>query len=390
MSNPSNYQSPRLNFILQNLQGVKIAESGQIEIPYEPISHWTKIAFTFDVPFGSQSLQLIIRNENGGAIGNDFGIDDIVFAPCLPNVVASFSNNLTSFVTVAENCNTGTNTLHALWPNNIIPVNQPNFQWQRKVDGSQTWQDIVGATTAIYSYSESVSNIYYYRVKVIDGLNPTIFYISNELIFYVQKMYINPVNVNAFTCQPTLPSLNASYSLGFSDPNNQNNNISYLWTPSTYLSSTTVPNPTLNLPPLTNNNPSATPPPPVTYTYNLTVSNTRFSGCSTTNLYTLTRYNPRTVAVPNIFTPNGDGTNDTWRPINIEDYPGARAEVWNRYGQLIFSSNGPTIASYSWDGKFNGVNQPIDTYVWKVIIPGCPTNILSQGNLPNGTLILAR
>lgn len=56
-----------------------------------------------------------------------------------------------------------------------------------------------------------------------------------------------------------------------------------------------------------------------------------------------------TVALPTVFTPNGDGHNDTFAPMT-DHFLGACAQlhVYNRYGQLMFESLGNDL---SWDGR---------------------------------------
>jgi gliding motility-associated-like protein len=64
--------------------------------------------------------------------------------------------------------------------------------------------------------------------------------------------------------------------------------------------------------------------------------------------------------IPTAFTPNGDGYNDTWEIGNIELYPEARIEIFNRWGELIFASgNG---YERKWDGTHKGRDLPIDSY----------------------------
>jgi gliding motility-associated-like protein len=106
-------------------------------------------------------------------------------------------------------------------------------------------------------------------------------------------------------------------------------------------------------------------------------------------------YNPRRVAVPTAFTP-GATTNNLFRPINLQDYPGGEFWVWDRWGNLIFHSTGPTLLDYSWNGRYSN-GQPCETgnYVWRVAIPGCPNNILngaggSQATNPFGNVLLIR
>ena len=69
----------------------------------------------------------------------------------------------------------------------------------------------------------------------------------------------------------------------------------------------------------------------------------------------------KNVKAPNVFSPNGDGINDTWRIEYLQDYPGATVEVFNRYGQQVFFSHG---YSRPWDGNFQGKPVPSGTYYW--------------------------
>ena len=64
---------------------------------------------------------------------------------------------------------------------------------------------------------------------------------------------------------------------------------------------------------------------------------------------------------PNVFTPNGDGNNDFFRPVlfaAIEDF---YMEVWNRWGTLVYSGND---SSTGWNGDFSGVPQEMGTYIY--------------------------
>src|ERR1700712_4837190 len=67
--------------------------------------------------------------------------------------------------------------------------------------------------------------------------------------------------------------------------------------------------------------------------------------------------------IPNAFTPNNDGLNDTWAIETLEAYPNAGVKVFNRYGQLVFDNHGTHKA---WDGKYKG--QPLSTGVYTYII----------------------
>jgi gliding motility-associated-like protein len=66
--------------------------------------------------------------------------------------------------------------------------------------------------------------------------------------------------------------------------------------------------------------------------------------------------------VPNTFTPNEDGINDTFFALGKE-IDTFRMMVFNRWGEMIFETD---VLTGRWDGTYNGVGSPIDTYVWRV------------------------
>jgi gliding motility-associated-like protein len=70
-------------------------------------------------------------------------------------------------------------------------------------------------------------------------------------------------------------------------------------------------------------------------------------------------------AIPNVFSPNGDGINDTWSIPYLVSYPNAIVDIFNRYGQLVFHSFG---YQKNWDGKYNGKDLPIGTYYYRVAV----------------------
>jgi gliding motility-associated-like protein len=75
----------------------------------------------------------------------------------------------------------------------------------------------------------------------------------------------------------------------------------------------------------------------------------------------------RAPIIPNTFTPNGDGKNDTWIIQHLESYPDAKIRVFSRDGQALYESNGYNISG--WDGRYNGKVLPFGTYYY-VIEPG--------------------
>jgi len=69
------------------------------------------------------------------------------------------------------------------------------------------------------------------------------------------------------------------------------------------------------------------------------------------------------IEIPNFFTPDGDGTNDTWYPRNIEIYPNITVTIFDRYQRLIAKFNGNQA---SWNGEYNNKLLPSGDYWYYV------------------------
>ena len=69
------------------------------------------------------------------------------------------------------------------------------------------------------------------------------------------------------------------------------------------------------------------------------------------------------LAIPNAFTPNGDGVNDFFSPILQCPFPAYRLQVFNRWGQLIFETDDP---KQGWDGAFNDEPAPSEVYFYQL------------------------
>jgi gliding motility-associated-like protein len=99
---------------------------------------------------------------------------------------------------------------------------------------------------------------------------------------------------------------------------------------------------------------------PGTYTIMQVVTNA--SGCRDT-AYTDVLIRPEYLFwIPNAFTPNSNGLNDTFGPklIGVHDYT---FMVFNRWGERIFETHD---ALAGWDGTYKGRLCTNDVYVWKI------------------------
>ncbi len=127
--------------------------------------------------------------------------------------------------------------------------------------------------------------------------------------------------------------------------------VAYVWTPPGVLSATNIPNPVA--------------------IFSINSEDTRYKvvgfseeGCRDSAFINIKVYKtPPTVFVPTAFTPNNDGRNDVLRPIAVGIKAIEYFNVYNRWGQLLFSTR---INGHGWDGRINGQLQPTNTYVWVV------------------------
>jgi len=121
------------------------------------------------------------------------------------------------------------------------------------------------------------------------------------------------------------------------------NALTYSWTPVTGLNNPRIAQPIV------------TPHDNTAYTLTATSAN----GCTASDLVEVSVL--KTPAIPNTFSPNGDGIHDRWELKYLDTYPGCTVEIYNRYGQLVFQSNG---YSKPWDGNFKGKPLPAGTYYY--------------------------
>ncbi len=122
------------------------------------------------------------------------------------------------------------------------------------------------------------------------------------------------------------------------------NNLTYLWTPPDFLDKTTI------------LNPRVTAPRDITYSLLVTSAN----GCKASDEVIVKLL--KDIKVPNAFSPNGDGINDTWVILYLDGYPDCTVDVYNRYGQVVYHSTGGYTRP--WDGKLNSQPLPVGTYYW--------------------------
>ncbi len=69
------------------------------------------------------------------------------------------------------------------------------------------------------------------------------------------------------------------------------------------------------------------------------------------------------VVVPSMFTPNGDGLNDTWMISGIESYDVYNVKVYSRWGNVVYENYS---AYEDWDGTVSGSDIPVAVYYYVI------------------------
>ncbi len=173
-----------------------------------------------------------------------------------------------------------------------------------------------------------------YVVAVSDTLGCTRLVRDTIIVTVIPKLFVNagPADTSVVETEPLL-----LHAIGAT---------TYLWTPSTWLSSA--------------NTAVTVALPRADITYHVTGTDTH--GCQASDsirvhLYT---FDPD-MLVPTAFTPNNDNNNDVIRPILIGMKSLTYFRVYNRFGELVFSTS---EIGKGWNGIYKGKGQDAATFVW--------------------------
>lgn len=90
-----------------------------------------------------------------------------------------------------------------------------------------------------------------------------------------------------------------------------------------------------------------------------------------------------TIEMPNVFTPNEDGANDTYQPLSSVGVSRYHLTILNRWGGIMFETND---FSEGWDGQFNGMDCSEGTYLWRVDF----TDVIDNKHSKSGFVTLVR
>jgi gliding motility-associated-like protein len=98
-------------------------------------------------------------------------------------------------------------------------------------------------------------------------------------------------------------------------------------------------------------------------TYNVLFTITNNLGCTSSITKPVNVLKVCGEFIPTAFTPNGDGTNDTFGPLYAVKANDLIFRVFNRWGQKVFETNN---WRQPWNGKIKGVDAPTGAYVWSM------------------------
>ncbi|MFM9007090.1 MAG: gliding motility-associated C-terminal domain-containing protein, partial [Bacteroidota bacterium] len=205
------------------------------------------------------------------------------------------------------------------------PVPNASYQWL--YNGSP----LQGATN--YTFTTLVGGIYQLQATTPCGT-----YNSNPIEVVLSSLNAVTVSSNVVICWDETTQLDASGGLIYS------------WSPGFGLTDSTISNPVAS--------------PRVTTNYTVTVTDEL--GCSATGNVTVTiECDP--IEVPNGFSPNNDGKNDTFVIDGIDRFPGNALFIYNRWGNLVYKEKD---YANQWDGRSNvdgtilGQELPNGTYFY--------------------------
>jgi gliding motility-associated-like protein len=127
---------------------------------------------------------------------------------------------------------------------------------------------------------------------------------------------------------------------------------------------------------------SSLDPAPGRVSFTIVVQVTDRDGNTLEKFFELTRIRPSSssLVIPNTFTPNGDGSNDTWGVPGLRYFEQVRIQIFDRGGVLVFYTENP---DERWDGKSKGKAVPIGAYYWVI-------SVKETGEIRRGVLNLLR
>ncbi len=371
--------APNITFTIEKTDGTILSTYNTDNIPYSNPGVWTQYGLFFTTPVGVSTVVLRMHNNAPGGFGIVLGLDDITFTPAGPTTTITINGikgdtlNTACYQNISFFSNVGSCYLNS------------TYQWQTSADAIN-WTDISGATNAAYTPALTVEGTYYYRMNVAQSGNigNASCRVNSNTITIIYHVYEPPIykNISVQIC-PGAPYLLPSgktvdstgiysdtlyYKQGGCDSLVTNLNLTVYNKPDLGSGRGLCSGDTLMLSPGTFlsylwQDGSTLPTYKVTNAGTYWVRVTDENGCSTSDTTVIKLTGCLPAKIPNTFTPNGDGVNDTWQIDGLQGYTGCTVFIYNRWGQLVFKSIG---YSKPWDGTYKGKNLPFGTYYYVI------------------------
>lgn len=270
-------------------------------------------------------------NWSGGQMGNN--PNNLCFGPNVVSVTDAAGCIVQETVSIAA-----IDTVEAIVPTKTIFCDGDSIRLLGKTLGTNI------SSVAWYEGNNSTfftSNI---DTTIFRGIGTHNFYLiasdgnCSDETNYIVEVVANPsLNLNP-TAQLIRDEV-LNISLGGKDAS-----YLYNWQPTTNLSDSSIAEPIAS--------------PKETVTYTLTVTDT--NGCVFIDSIRVS-YIPE-IEVPSGFTPNGDGVNDVWNIELLEDFPNAKVQIFNRWGELLYEQRNGYLKP--WNGTYEGKALPVGTYYY--------------------------
>jgi gliding motility-associated-like protein len=204
--------------------------------------------------------------------------------------------------------------------------------------------EVTGGDFGSAPYSYTLNGITQTNTEFEDLLvGDHILYVTNQ----TGCTYEFPFSINGLNNTVVVDAGDDKFIIGGSDLKleTSGNGTAFFWDPPDFIDDVNAASPTVN--------------PTATITYRVFAFSPE--GCYNTD-EVIVNVLP-IIYIPNAFTPNADGTNDTWKIFNIEKFPESELEVYNRWGQRIYKIIGYGLSG-EWDGKSGNKDLPASTYYY--------------------------
>jgi len=412
---------PNITFMIEKLDGTLINSYTTGPIALQTSALWRQFGFYFTTPAGVTEVTIVMRNNSaGGAPANDLALDDITFRPCGPTVTASIESAL------ADTLCQGSARLFHFQGTESTGYNSPQYQWQELVNGiwqdisgatdlnfTQSFETYQPGTYQFRLASSEGGNITSVQCRVLSNLVTVVvlqqssakYEISNPVVCgNIPIQFIDSTQIlgnvtykwdfgDGTTSTAKDPShlysqsgiYNTSMILssqyGCADTATLTINVQMLPIPlakfNVHPTDTTILHPTINFTDESSggtscrfdwgdgivtdcNTTSHDYTREGTFIVKEIVENS--SGCYDTAYTTVYIRAEFAIAIPNAFSPNGDGQNDIFMPklYGVHNYS---LRVYNRWGQQLFETNDP---EQGWNGEFKGTLCTQGTYVYSI------------------------